>query len=49
MGQVGVQFTGRQYEDHADKSSREMAKAGFVKQAEVGNAGKSKYAVTKSR
>ena len=37
VGEVGVRFTGRQFEDHADKSSRERAKAGFIKQAEVGN------------
>ena len=37
MGQVWVRYTGKLFEDHADKSSRVKAKAGFVKQAEVVN------------
>ena len=32
---------GTQFENHADKSSREKAKAVIVKQAEVGNTRKS--------
>ena len=34
---------GTQFENHADKSSREKAKAVIVKQAEVGNTSKTTH------